>query len=100
MSDFELENETITEEQVAEPPRYKVILHNDDYTTFEFVIYILKTVFLKPVREAERITRDVHNRGYGVCGIYAQEIAETKILAVHQLSEEAGYPLRCSMERD
>jgi ATP-dependent Clp protease adaptor protein ClpS len=100
MGDYELENETITEEKVAEPPKYKVILHNDDYTTFEFVIYILKVVFLMSTREAERITRDVHNRGHGVCGIYDREIAETKVLAVHQLSEEAGFPLQCTMERD
>ncbi|MBN1412982.1 MAG: ATP-dependent Clp protease adaptor ClpS [Spirochaetales bacterium] len=100
MSDFGIQEETKIEDEVAEPPRYKVILHNDDYTTFEFVIYILKIVFLKPAKEAERITRDVHKRGYGVCGIYTCEIAETKVLTVHQLSEEAGFPLRCTMEKD
>lgn len=100
MSDFLPEEELLIEEQTVEPPQYKVILINDDYTTFEFVISILKTVFNKSDPDARRITYDVHKHGYGVCGIFSREIAETKVATVQQLSEAAGYPLRCIMEEE
>jgi ATP-dependent Clp protease adaptor protein ClpS len=104
MSDYfpeqDIQEETRIEEQTKEPPQYKVILLNDDYTTFEFVISILMTVFNKPEFEAIRITFDVHKRGYGLCGIYSREIAETKVMTVQQLSESAGYPLQCIMEEE
>lgn len=77
-----------------------MVLLNDDYTTFEFVIYILKSVFKKADLEAQAITLAVHKKGRGVCGTYSREIAETKIALVHQKSEEAGYPLRCVMEEE
>jgi ATP-dependent Clp protease adaptor protein ClpS len=100
MGDYFPEEELQTEEQTKEPPQYKVILMNDDYTTFEFVITILITVFNKSEADAVRITFDVHKRGYGLCGIYPREIAETKVMTVQQLSESAGYPLRCIMEEE
>jgi ATP-dependent Clp protease adaptor protein ClpS len=98
--DQDLQHEIQIEEETKEPPQYKVILLNDDYTTFEFVITILMTVFSKPEVEAIRITFDVHKRGYGVCGMYSREIAETKVMTVQQLSESAGYPLQCIMEEE
>ena len=100
MSDYTPEQEFQVEEETKEPPQYKVILLNDDYTTFEFVISILKVVFNKPEPEAIQITFDVHKRGYGICGIYSREIAETKVMMVEQLSESAGYPLKCVMEEE
>lgn len=83
---------------VREPPRYKVLLHNDDYTTMEFVIIILREVFHKTLPEAEKIMKIVHESGLGVCGEYTEEVAETKVSQVHVRARKLGYPLRCSME--
>ena len=88
------------EEETQEPPLYRVLIHNDDYTTMEFVVEILVVVFNKPVEEAVRIMLNVHNNGVGICGIYPLEIAETKVDTVHTLAQEHGYPLRCSLEKD
>jgi ATP-dependent Clp protease adaptor protein ClpS len=100
MSDYEFDEQVQYDEQTAEPPKYKVILLNDDYTTFDFVISVLIQVFKKPEIEAVQITMDVHKRGYGLCGIYTREIAETKVATVHEMSEAAGFPLRCIMEEE
>ncbi|MGM0540387.1 MAG: ATP-dependent Clp protease adapter ClpS, partial [Thermodesulfobacteriota bacterium] len=81
-----------------EPPQYKVVLHNDDYTTMEFVVYVLKNVFLKSEGEAIQIMLSVHRNGSGVCGIYTYEVAETKVARVHSMAKEEGYPLKCTME--
>ena len=81
-----------------EPPLYKVILLNDDYTTMEFVILILEKIFRKNRTEAEKITLSVHKRGSGVAGIYPKEIAETKATVVHRLAAENQFPLRCTIE--
>ncbi len=86
------------EEDLREPPMYKVLLHNDDYTTMDFVVDVLRTVFGKSLEEATRIMLTVHYNGIGVCGIYPAEIAETKVEMVHQLARRNGFPLRCSME--
>ena len=100
MSSSQYEEQIQLEERTQEPPKYKVILLNDDYTTFDFVIHVLVVVFKKPHLEAVRITMDVHKRGHGLCGVYTKEIAETKVATVHQMSEAAGYPLRCVMEEE
>jgi ATP-dependent Clp protease adaptor protein ClpS len=100
MSDYEFNEQVQYDERTAEPPKYKVILLNDDYTTFDFVIGVLIQVFKKPEIEAVQITMDVHKRGYGLCGIYTKEIAETKVGTVHEMSEAAGFPLRCIMEEE
>jgi ATP-dependent Clp protease adaptor protein ClpS len=92
------ETESLTEEQVREPEMYKVLLHNDDYTTMEFVVEVLMTVFKKKFEEATRIMFDVHRTGIGLCGVYTYEIAETKVQTVHNLARENGYPLKCTME--
>lgn len=83
---------------VREPRRFKVLLHNDDYTTMEFVVDVLIQVFRKPVHEAHDIMLAVHNSGLGVCGEYTEEVAETKVGQVHARARGAGFPLRCSME--
>jgi len=81
------------------PPRmYRVILHNDHYTTMEFVVDILIKVFHKPAREASRIMLDVHRRGSGVCGVYTYDIARTKVSQVLALAREQEFPLKCTFE--
>jgi ATP-dependent Clp protease adaptor protein ClpS len=96
--DFEEELESGVEEDLEEPPMYKVLLHNDDYTTMEFVVEILQRVFHKSPVEATHIMLNVHRNGIGVCGVYTAEIAETKVEMVHHLARENGFPLQCSME--
>ena len=86
--------------EVTEPPLYKVLLLNDDYTTMEFVVEVLRYVFSKTIEEATRIMLNVHQNGVGVCGIYPYEIAETKVNTVDALSRERGFPLKCTMERE
>jgi len=89
-----------SDEEVTEPPMYKVLLLNDDYTTMEFVVEVLKYVFYKSLEEATRIMLNVHRNGVGVCGVYPYEIAETKVNTVDALARERGYPLKCTMERE
>lgn len=84
----------------AEPPMFKVILLNDDYTPMDFVVTILKNVFHKSVQDAECIMLSVHNNGSAVCGIYTYETAETKVAQVGKLAADAGFPLRCTMEEE
>ena len=84
--------------KTAKPRLYNVILHNDDYTTMEFVVLVLETVFQKAAPDAFRIMMQVHLQGRGVCGAYQYEIAETKASDVHELARERGYPLRATVE--
>src|SRR6056297_982378 len=92
------EHEMGTEEELKEPPRYKVLMHNDDYTTMEFVVHILKTVFSKSEDEAVQIMLNIHRNGVGVCGTYTAEMAETKVSLVTHWAKKEGYPLKCTME--
>jgi ATP-dependent Clp protease adaptor protein ClpS len=96
--DFEEDLESKVEEELDEPPLYKVLLHNDDYTTMEFVVEILRKVFHKSPAEATRIMLLVHKSGVGVCGVFTVEIAETKVEIVRHLAKKHGFPLQCSME--
>ncbi|PHR28560.1 MAG: ATP-dependent Clp protease adaptor ClpS [Desulfotalea sp.] len=84
--------------EVKEPQLYKVLLHNDDYTTMEFVISILEKIFHKSSNDAAQIMLNVHNEGVGIAGVYTKEICETKISVVHHLAKKNEFPLRCSME--
>lgn len=77
---------------------YKVLLHNDDYTTMDFVVDVLINVFKKPAADATRIMLEVHKKGLGICGVYVYDIAVTKVNQVHQLAKQNDYPLRCSYE--
>jgi ATP-dependent Clp protease adaptor protein ClpS len=86
------------ETELREPKMYRVILHNDHYTTMEFVIEILVKIFHKPSREASQIMLDVHRRGSGHCGVYSFDIARTKVSQVHALARQHDFPLRCSVE--
>jgi ATP-dependent Clp protease adaptor protein ClpS len=87
-----------TRPKTRKPELFKVVLHNDDYTTMQFVIEVLEGVFHKSPAEAFRIMMHVHTRGQGVCGAYPYEVAETKVGMVHDAARERGYPLRASME--
>jgi len=87
-----------TRPQTRKPALYKVILHNDDYTTMQFVIEILESIFLKASADAFRIMMQVHREGQGVCGSYSYEVAETKVAQVHEEARQNGFPLRSSME--
>jgi len=86
------------EEKLQEPNRYRILLHNDNYTTMDFVVQVLENIFNKPPSEAVQIMLNVHKQGIGVCGIYTAEIAETKVAAVHSMARQNGFPLKCSME--
>ena len=84
--------------QLKEPPKYKVLLHNDDYTTMEFVIEVLTTYFHRTEAEAQVIMLKVHSEGVGVAGVYSFEIAETKVAQVEQAARSRGYPLKFTLE--
>jgi ATP-dependent Clp protease adaptor protein ClpS len=84
--------------RTQEPKLYNVILLNDDYTTMEFVLQILETLFQKSPAEAYQIMMHVHRNGRGLAGVYTWEVAETKVEKVASLSHEAGYPLRATIE--
>jgi len=88
------------QEDLEEPPLYLVLLHNDDYTTMQFVVEVLMAVFNKSMEEATRIMLNVHKKGAGLCGLYPYEVAETKVNTVDTLARENGFPLKCSMERE
>lgn len=95
----QLDEAVKTGNNVDEPARYKVLLHNDNYTTMDFVVSILCKIFHKSVSEATEIMMKVHKTGIGECGTYTKEIAETKVRCVISDARQAGFPLRCTMER-
>ena len=98
----ELQGAILTEDvtETKEPPRYKVLLHNDDYTTMEFVVSILQNIFHRSKQDATKIMLNVHNDGVGIAGVYSREICETKIAIVHELAKKNEYPLRCTLEKE
>lgn len=85
-------------ERLREPQRYKVIFHNDDFTTMDFVVMVLAVVFHKTEADAERIMLDVHRQGRGVAGIYTYDIAVTKAQKATQMARAEGFPLRLTIE--
>jgi ATP-dependent Clp protease adaptor protein ClpS len=91
---------TKTRPQTQKPSLYKVLLLNDDFTTQEFVVYVLQLVFNKSGDDAVTIMRHVHLNGVGVCGVYTFEVAETKVLQVTDLAKEHGHPLQCTLEKE
>jgi ATP-dependent Clp protease adaptor protein ClpS len=98
----EIEEDVISEvgDDIDEPSMYKVLLHNDDYTTMEFVVEILMLVFNKSPEDAVRIMLNVHHKGIGICGVYTYEVSETKVNSVHALARQHGFPLKCTMEKE
>ena len=91
---------TRTRTETRRPPRYRVLLHNDDFTTMEFVVAVLVRYFHKTDTEATRIMLEVHMKGMGIAGVYARDQAETKIAQVTAEAERAGYPLLVTMEAE
>ena len=99
-SDFDTDGmvDTKSRAKVQRPRKFKVLLHNDHYTSMEFVVEMLTTVFRKSNVESVEIMLNVHQKGIGIAGIYPSSVAETKIDTVHHTAEANGFPLRCSME--
>jgi ATP-dependent Clp protease adaptor protein ClpS len=91
--------QTLERQKLARPPLYEVLLHNDDYTTREFVVYVLMRYFQKNETEATQIMLHVHHKGIGVCGVYTFDVAETKVQQVTECASEHGMPLKCTMQR-
>jgi ATP-dependent Clp protease adaptor protein ClpS len=87
-----------TAQKVERPRMWRVLLHNDDYTTQDFVVWVLETIFHKPAAEAFDIMLSVHRSGLGVAGVYTHDVAETKLKTTRQLAEQHEFPLLVTME--
>jgi len=86
--------------ELRRPPKFKVILYNDDFTPMEFVVRVLEQIFQKSPAEATQLMLQIHRGGFGIAGVYVLEVAETKVVAVHQAAEHNGYPLRAGVEQE
>jgi len=84
--------------RLKKPPMYKVVLLNDDFTPMEFVVHILERFFRMDRPKATRVMLNVHTQGKGVCGVFAREIAETKVAQVNEYARSNNHPLLCTME--
>ncbi len=93
-----IKSETDLKSNLDEPKMYRVYMLNDDYTSWNFCLRIITTVFHKTLIEADAITHDIHTRGRGLCGIYSFEIAETKADIVKEQARKEGFPMRCLIE--
>lgn len=102
MSQDQTDLDAVTKKHQAlrQPPLFKVLLHNDDYTTMDFVMTVLETVFNHDGDTAHRIMLNVHKKGIGVAGVYPRDVAETKTAMVHSLARQHEYPLKCTLERE
>ena len=87
-----------TDQKLQQPRMWRVLLHNDDWTTQEFVVWILETIFHKPRGEAFAIMMSVHRSGLGVAGVYTHDVAETKMKTTKQMAEQQEFPLLVTME--
>lgn len=96
--DFGVVTDTRTVPKTKRPKLYKVLMHNDDYTTRDFVVWVLQVIFHKSENDAVRIMMHVHTTGVGVAGVYTREVAETKVQKTERLAREQEYPLRMTME--
>jgi ATP-dependent Clp protease adaptor protein ClpS len=97
---FEEEVATESREKLKKPPLFRVLLHNDDFTTMEFVVEVLKRVFGKSEADAFRVMWAVHTQGLGVAGVYTYEVAEMKVEKVTQMARAQEYPLLCTVEEE
>jgi Uncharacterized conserved protein len=84
--------------RLQEPKLFRVVLHNDNYTTMDFVVKVIVSVFHKPAAEATKIMLDVHKKGHGVVGVFTWDIATTKVSQVHEMARRSEFPLRASCE--
>ena len=92
------DSSVLERQKTEEPRKWKVVLLNDNYTSMEFVVLVLKTVFRHSSAQATRVMLHIHNSGTGVAGVFSREVAETKIEQVHAMAADAGHPLQCDME--
>lgn len=92
------DTETISQQKLEEPPMYRVFLMNDHYTTMDFVVKVIRTVFHLSFEEATQIMLDVHKKGRGLVGVFSRDIAATKQRQVEKMARTAEYPLRCEIE--
>ena len=88
-----------SQEKTEEPPLFKVLLHNDDFTTMEFVVYVLQSIFNMPEDQAFRVMLNVHVQGIGIAGVYTFEVAEMKVAKTTALAREHEFPLLVTMEK-
>ncbi len=88
-----------TEEKTEEPPLFRVLLHNDDYTTMDFVVQVLQSVFNMPEDQAIQVMLNVHVKGIGVAGVYTYEVAEMKVAKTTAMAREQEFPLLCTIEQ-
>ena len=95
--EFTLE-ETRSDQKLERPRMLRVLLHNDDYTTQDFVVWVLETIFRKPRAEAFAIMMSVHRSGLGIAGVFTHDVAETKVTATQRAAEEQEFPLLVTME--
>jgi ATP-dependent Clp protease adaptor protein ClpS len=95
-TDYELLEKT----SLKYPNKYKVFLLNDDYTSMDFVIDILISIFHKDYESAEKIMLEIHKKERGLCGVYTHEIAETKVVQVMKKAKDNGFPLKATMEEE
>jgi ATP-dependent Clp protease adaptor protein ClpS len=89
-----------TRDKQARPPRFKVVLYNDDYTPMQFVVNVLETLFRKSPAESNALMLRIHRSGSGIAGVFTLDVAETKVTQVHKLAEEHGFPLRSGVEAE
>ena len=87
-------------DEIAMPPKYKVVFLNDDFTPMNFVVTVLVEIFHKGAAEAEALMRNIHQSGRGVAGVYVYDIAETKAQETMQRAREQGFPLKCVLEKE
>lgn len=100
MADTEVITRKATKDKFKEPPRYKVIVLNDNVTTMEFVVAMLMTVFRHSESSAVSLTMDIHNNGSAVAGVYTHEIAEQKVIDATSMARNNGYPLVIKAEQE
>ena len=96
----EKSNLTLKQTKFKEPLMYRVIMHNDDYTTMDFVVFVLIEVFRKSYEEAVSLMEEVHNEGQAKIGVYTRDIAETRVKKVEKLANEYHFPLLCTIEAE
>jgi ATP-dependent Clp protease adaptor protein ClpS len=97
---FDLDTWEDEDEETREPDMFRVVLHNDHYTTMDFVVEVIIKVFHKPVVQAAQIMMDVHRKGRGLVGVYTRDVAETKCAQVLRMARAREFPLKCTVERE